>query len=370
MSPIGVAIVGCGYVADYYLATARHYPHIKLQGVFDIDEPRLAKFCEHYDLKAYCSMQEVLEDASVQMVLNLTNPRTHYAISRDCLMAGKHVYSEKPLAMDYGEAEELVQLAADKRLNIAAAPCSLLGSAAKTLAYAVNEKLCGDIKLVYAELDDGLVHKMAFKDWLSESGAPWPYRDEFEVGCTLEHAGYVVSWLVKMFGAVASITAYSDCLISQKLDGEAPLEPNDTADTSFGILKFENGVVARLSTTIIAEHDHSIRIFGEKGVLSVGECWNNQAPVHFRKLIRIRRRSLLSPIPKRIKAPFKVPAIRMSRGNTHMDFMLGVQDLADAITNEAEPEIGARFSLHVTEVALALQNAGTSSNTYITKSRP
>lgn len=366
---VNIAIVGCGFVADYYMATLEAYPELNIVGGFDIDAQRLNTFCEYYSIAPYSSLDDVLADNNVNIVLNLTDPRSHYAISKLCLNANKHVYSEKPLAMSFTEAEELTELAKEKKLEIISAPCSVLGKAAKTLSYAVKQGLCGQPKLVYAELDDGLVHKMAYKKWHSISGAPWPYRDEFEVGCTLEHAGYYLTWLMEMFGPVKSVTAFSDCVIPEKVDPEPALSPADTADISFGILKFENGVVARLSTTIVAPHDHSIRIFGDNGVISLKECWDNNDKVYFRKLMRIRRKTFLSPYKKTIKHPETIVVNKLDRGNTKMDFLLGVQALAQRINGDPSSLLTIDFCLHVTEVSLALQNAGTEASTYITKSR-
>jgi len=364
-----IAIVGCGFVADYYMATLNAYPELNIIGVYDKDNERLNTFCEFYSLKPYDSLENLLADQQSTIILNLTDPRAHYSISKQCLNANKHVYSEKPLAMDFTEAEELTTLAKNKDLEILSAPCSVLGKAAKTLSYALKQGLCGQAKLVYAELDDGLVHKMAYKKWQSITGAPWPYRDEFEVGCTLEHAGYYLTWLMEMFGPVRSVTAFSDCVIPEKIDPEPALSPADTADISIGILKFENGVVARLSTTIVAPHDHSIRVFGDKGVISLKECWDNNDKVNFRKLMRIRRKTFLSPYKKTIKLPEKIKVNKLDRGNTKMDFLLGVKALADTIQGNQYGPLSIDFCLHVTEVSLALQNAGTNANTYITKSR-
>jgi len=366
---INIAIVGCGFVADYYMATLEAYPELKIVGVFDIDPQRLHIFCQYYSLSPYSSLEDLLTDNSINIVLNLTDPRSHYAISKQCLNASKHVYSEKPLAMSFTEAEELAELAKEKKLEIISAPCSVLGKAAKTLSYAVKQGLCGLPKLVYAELDDGLIHKMAYKKWHSISGAPWPYRDEFEVGCTLEHAGYYLTWLMEMFGPVKSVTAFSDCVIPEKVDPEPTLSPADTADISFGILKFESGVVARLSTTIVAPHDHSIRIFGDKGVISLKECWNNDDKVYFRKLMRIRRKTFLSPYKIRVNHPKKINVNKLNRGNTKMDFLLGVKALSQRIAGDQSGPLNINFCLHVTEVSLALQNAGTEAKTHLTKSR-
>ncbi len=369
MSNTGVALIGCGFVADYYLATIDAYPDLTIVGVFDKDSQRLNHFCDVYKLQAFASLEELLANTDVSIVLNLTDPRSHFGISQQSLLAGKHVYSEKPLAMSFEQAQQLVDLAKEKDLHISSAPCSVLGKAARTLSHAVSQKLCGKIKLVYAELDDGLVHKMAYKKWFSASGAPWPYRDEFEVGCTLEHAGYYLAWLMEMFGPVKSVTAFSDCVVPEKVDPEPALDPADTADISFGILKFVNGVVVRLSTTIVAPHDHSIRIFGDEGVLYLNECWDNDDDVYFRKLMRIRRKTFLSPIKKKIRLPEKVAINKMNRGNTKMDFLLGVNALAIAIRDNVAHTLNADFSLHVNEVALALQYAGPEANTYITQSR-
>jgi predicted dehydrogenase len=366
---MNIAILGCGFVADYYLATIEAYPKLNIVGVFDKDESRLRTFCEYYSLNSYPNLSALIQDPEITLVLNLTDPRSHFELSKKCLQAGKHVYSEKPLAMDFDHAKELADLAKSKNLLISSAPCSVLGKSAKTLSYAVKNKICGEPKLVYAELDDGMLHKMAYKKWKSVSGAPWPYRDEFEVGCTLEHAGYYLAWLVEMFGSVVSVTAFSDCLIPEKIDPETPLSPPDTADASFGVLKFESGVVVRLSTTIVAPHDHSIRVFGDKGILNLNECWNNNDKVYFRRLMRIRRKTFLSPIKKQIKLPYDIEVNKMDRGNTKMDFLLGVKDIADAIELNQTPLMSIDFSLHINEVTLALQYAGTEANTYLTKTR-
>ncbi len=363
-----VAIVGCGFVVDYYMVTLRAYPWIKIAGVYDIDTARLEQFVSFYDLHAYGSMEELLEDEKVSIVLNLTDPRSHYEVSRRCLEAGLNVYSEKPLAMRYQEAEDLVALAEDRGLQISSAPCSILGNTAQTLWRAVRDQVVGNVRLVYAELDDGMVHRMRYDKWRSRSGAPWPYKDEFEVGCTMEHAGYYLAWLMAIFGPVRSVTAYSDCLIPDKVPGQV-LNPPDTPDMSVGLLKFENGVVARLTTTIVAPNDHSIRVIGDGGVLEVDDCWFNDAPVKLRKLHTIRRKTFLSPF----RSVYKLrgaPGKRLAdTGGNRMDFAAGVAELALAIAEGRLSRLSPRFSLHVTEVALALQNAGTAAGVYLTRSR-
>jgi len=79
------------------------------------------------------------------VILNLTNPRSHHEITKRCIEAGKHVYSEKPLAMDFQLAVELVQLAQRKQVYLSSAPCSVLGETAQTMWKALKEGTIGHV---------------------------------------------------------------------------------------------------------------------------------------------------------------------------------------------------------------------------------
>src|SRR5450631_1932682 len=107
---MAIAIIGCGFVADLYVKTLALHPELKLAGVMDRDPLRAKRFADHYSLPIYSSLEELLNDKTVDIVVNLTNPHSHYAVSKASLEAGKHVYSEKPLATDLNEARELVLL--------------------------------------------------------------------------------------------------------------------------------------------------------------------------------------------------------------------------------------------------------------------
>lgn len=349
-----IAIVGCGFVADYYLKTLPIYPDLEIAGVMDRVPERAAKFSAYHSVPVYPSLAELLADPTVEIVLNLTNPRSHYEVSKAALEAGKHVYSEKPLAMGMSEAEELVNLAEQKGLLISSAPCSLLGETAQTIWKALREKKVGQVRLVYAEMDDGLVHKMPYQSWVSESGTPWPYKDEFEVGCTLEHAGYYVTWLTAFFGPAETVTAFSSCLIPDK-ETDVPLEVN-APDFSVACIKFASGVVARLTCGIVAPHDHELRIIGDDGVLGIEDCWYYGSPVYIKRMMRIRRKVFMSPWKQNyplVRKPIKFGY----KGSQQMDFARGVAEMAAAIQENRPCRLSPRFSLHNNEIVLAIQNA-------------
>ena len=175
-----IAIVGCGYVADHYLETLPNHPRLALQGVADLNLDRANAVAKHYGTRVYPSTQDLLADPEVELVVNLTDPGSHYEVTRASLLAGKHVYSEKPLSVDLSEARELVELAEKQGLLLSGAPCSVLGETAQTLWKAVQDGAVGRVQLVYAEIDDNPVYLMRPEGWTSPTGAPWPYRNEFE----------------------------------------------------------------------------------------------------------------------------------------------------------------------------------------------
>ncbi len=357
-----LAFVGCGFVADFYAQTLRNYPSLEIAGVTDCAAGRAERFGAYYGLPVYRTLTELLADRDVEVVLNLTNPRVHYEVTRACLMAGKHVYSEKPLATDFAQAQELVGMAEERGRLLSSAPCSVLGETAQTLWRALRRGAIGPVRLAYAELDDGLIHRMHYRGWFSDSGSPWPYQDEFEVGCTLEHAGYYVTWLAAFFGPASSVTSYARCLIPDK-GTETPLRPA-AADFSVAAIEFESGVVARLTCGIVAPHDHSLKIIGDDGVLAIDECWSYGAPVHLHRRTEggrwLKRLGWLTALPgigARRLPLVRRPRMRHAYKGTHrMDFARGVVELVRAAKTGTACRLSARFALHVNEIVLAIQS--------------
>ncbi len=347
-------IVGTGYVADLYLRSLRLYPDIEVIGCYDRNSDRLAQFCAHWALPAADDFDALLAlGGDGDILVNLTNPASHYEISLAGLKAGYHVYSEKPLAMEMEHAAELTELATSRGLHLSSAPCSFLGEAAQTIWAGLRAGVIGPVRLIYAEMDDDFISQAPYQKWFSESGAPWPAKDEFEVGCTLEHAGYYLAWLLPMFGPVRTVVA-----ASAELADKSDVTSNAAPDFSVGTLFFESGVVARLTCSILAAHDHELRIVGDDGVIEMDECWNNAAPVRARKRFVLRRRLVNAPIARRLK--LKQPThVKLGRkGAASMNFALGIVEMRDAIVEGRPSRLSADLSLHMNEVTLALQNAG------------
>ena len=375
-----IAIIGCGNVAPFYLNTLPLHPELQLMGVFDRDEKRSANFAAYYSVMKYPSLDGLMGDRRVELVINLTNPKSHFSISKACLEAGKHVYSEKPLAMSFSEAKQLVNLAEQKGLHISSAPSRVLAETAQSMWKALREKVIGTARLVYAEMDGGLVHRMPYKKWINELGDPWPYKDEFEVGCTIEHAGYSMTWLIAFFGPVETVTAFSSCQIPDK-QTDIPLEVNPP-DFSVACIKFVSGLVARLTCSWIAPSNHSLRIFGDEGILYTKDIWKPQSPVYIKRYVTFGRRTILAPFKKRyplVGPPVALgvqarrffagsPVARMRARARHLrkrvDFCLGPAELATAIREDRSCRLSAGYCLHTNEVVLAIHNALKTGTTY------
>lgn len=367
------AIIGCGYVADLYLLTQGNHPGLEFAGAWDHDATKLAAFVKRWPGRSYASLEEMVTDSSVELVLNLTNPRSHLAVTRRCLEAGKHVYSEKPLAMTLTEAQELAALAAQKNLLLSSAPCSVLSETAQTLWKAVRECVVGKVRLVYASFEDGMIAPRQ-QPWLWKNacGAAWPAKDEFEVGCTYEHAGYVLTWLAAMFGPALSVTSFASCQIPDKgipVDGMAP-------DFTVGCIEYADGVVARVTCGLVAPKEKSISVIGDDGVLFVGNVRNDAGPVMVRHAKLGRWQSAVANrmpwlnrwLEARISWPGwegifqkRYPLVRQRSGavasaGKAVDFLRGPAEMAEAIREKRPCRLSAEFGAHIVEIIEVLQH--------------
>jgi predicted dehydrogenase len=307
------------------------------------------------------------------MVMNLTNPRDHFETTKACLEAGKHVYSEKPLAMDSTAAGELASLARSKGLRVATAPCSLLGECAQTLWKGINDGIMGTVRLVYANFDDGMIHRHRHSAWRSASGASWPAKDEFEVGCTYEHAAYVLSWLAAYFGPARRIHGYASTRVKNKGVDVKSMAP----DFTVGNIEYDNDIVARVTCSVVAPLNKSISIIGDTGTLYTKQVRNDASPVYFAKTppnrfasaaagrldrMRIRMEQVLrlpfsiSGLNLERKIPYaRRPKFNRSGGNKPVDFMRGPAELADSIKEKRPCRLPIELGVHMIEIVETLQ---------------
>jgi predicted dehydrogenase len=390
----GIGIIGCGYVFDHYMATLSQHRGLHVVGIADKDSARRDRAAAYWGLRAVRDNDALFADPGVAIIVNLTSIQSHAEVTRNALLAGKHVYSEKPFVTDLDEARALVALAETRGLRIGCAPSNALSPTSQTLWKAVVEGAVGDVRLVYAEFDDNPVYLMAPEGWRSRSGAPWPYLHEYEMGCTWEHVGYHLAWMCAIFGPVRSVTAFSRQTLPDKT--AEPLTPPDTPDFSVACLDFESGVVGRVTCSIAAPYDHRMRIIGNRGMLQADTYRHYECPVYLERFGKLslnarkaravrmstalqtlfgiggRRLPLARPAAPGGAAPIDLGAgagrglrgwmNRLRRRQLgQQDKSVGIAELAAAMA-EGRPHFPSHaFTLHLTELTLAIQAAGTDS---------
>jgi predicted dehydrogenase len=402
LGTVNILVIGCGFVFDKYMETWLRHPNLNILGISDIDKRRLDEASRYYGLKAYGTNAELLNQPA-DIVVNLTSIRSHFEVTKAALLAGKHVYSEKPLTDNLNDARELFEIAEQRGLRVSCAPSNALSSTSLTMWKLVNDGVIGDPKLVYAEFDTSPLYMLGGDlppksqfPFLTEtynvaaSGAPFPWKEEFEMGCTFEHVGYHLVWMCAIFGPVKNVTGFSKSIMPEK--ASTSLEPSDTPDFSTGVLHFESGVVGRVTCSISGVNDTSMKVVGNRGVIYSHTYGNYEGSVYieaFRKLaIKFRYirgmdtnlvARFLSGVGGRrvplIEGPGEVARKRWQKANKKLtvhavpswfrrrflgqqDKCVGIEELALAISEERDHFPPHDFTLHITEITIALQNAG------------
>ncbi|MCL2488917.1 MAG: Gfo/Idh/MocA family oxidoreductase, partial [Oscillospiraceae bacterium] len=146
MKTVKIGIVGVGAISGIYLQNiTKVFKGLELVGVCDLIRERAEKAAEDYaPLKIYEDMHELFADPQIDIVLNLTRPYEHFEVSKAALLAGKHVYSEKPLGASIEEGRELAALAAEKKLLLGGAPDTFMGAGIQTCRKLIADGFIGE----------------------------------------------------------------------------------------------------------------------------------------------------------------------------------------------------------------------------------
>jgi predicted dehydrogenase len=263
---VGIGIIGCGKISDAYVHGIRRYPGLHLIGCADLDVSRAkAKAAEHA-LAYGSSVDDLLRDPAVHMVVNLTIPQAHAEINRRILEAGKHAYTEKPFALRCADAEAVLALAQNKRLRIGSAPDTFLGGGQQTCR-----------KLI----DDGAIGQpiAATAFMLCRGHETWHPSPAFYYqpggGPMMDMGPYYITALVNMLGPVVRVSGSARATFNERTITSLPLSgtkiPVEVPTHYAGTMEFGSGAIA----TIVMSFDvypypfPPIVVFGTEGSLEV-----------------------------------------------------------------------------------------------------
>lgn len=326
-----VAIVGCGNIAGQYAKTLHAYSQVKLLGAFDLIAERAEALVAAHGGKVYRTLDQVLEDAEVEAVVNLTIHHAHAEVIARCLNAGKHVYSEKPLALTYQEAKGLVELAQARGLRLSCAPITFMGEAQQTAWKVIRSGQLGTVRLVYAEVNHGRIEA-----WHPN---PEPF---YKVGVLFDVGVYPLTLATTFFGPARRVTAYGTVLYADRVTAEGRPFHIDTPDCVVAAVELASGPIVRLTANFYVRQtmQRGLEFHGDLGSLHLGCFQEFSAPVSFAPFDRSTRP--FEPVPY-VRPPFQ-----------GIDWGRGPADLADALAEGRPQRATGAQAAHVVEILEAI----------------
>lgn len=333
-----IGVIGCGNISSNYIRNSRQYDNIVFSAFADLDLDRAKAKAEEYGNGAKaCTVDEILADPEIEIILNITIPKAHYSVAKAALQAGKHVYNEKPLTISREEGKELCDLAAEKGLRLGGAPDTFMGAGIQTCRKIIEEGLIGDP-----------VGATAFM--MGHGHESWHPDPEFyyEVGGgpMFDMGPYYLTALVNLMGPVDSVmgstrisfperTITSEKKYGKKITVEVPTHV-------VGLLNFTNGAVGTIITSfdVWAHHMPRIEIYGSKGSLIVPD------PNTFDGEVQLWT--------EETKEWQTIPLLKERK---YEGRSIGVADMAYAVDNSREHRANGDLTFHVLDIMHALHDS-------------
>ena len=196
--PVGIGVVGAGVISQTYLENLTSFPDVKVVAIGDIIPERAQAKAQEHGVPAWGTLEDVLANPEVELVVNLTIPQVHIEVSSAAIAAGKHVWTEKPLGLDREGARRLLSDAAAKGVRVGSAPDTILGPGFQTAKRAISEGVIGTPLFV----------QTAFQTQGPDLWHPEPaFLFANGAGPLLDMGPYYFSALVSLLGPIAGVAA-------------------------------------------------------------------------------------------------------------------------------------------------------------------
>jgi len=358
---IKVAMIGCGAISGIYLKNLTHtFKEVELYGVCDLIPERAEKavkyvtdaIAEGADAtapKIFKDLAEALADPEVQVILNLTRPYEHYDVTKAALLAGKHVFSEKPLAVDMDEANELVSIAEKTGLHLGGAPDTFMGAGIQTCRQIIDSGMIGDIIGANVAM-------------VCHGHETWHPDPEFYYkrggGPMMDMGPYYVTALVQLLGEAKGLMGMTKKSFDKRIITSKP-HYGEVVDVDIdthlaGNILFSSGAIASILTTFDVHYTNQSRfeVYGTKGTLVVPDPNIFGGPILlYRPEDFVRgpavdpalRKVDLNPYPHYKEMPLMFDYRENSRG-------LGLADMCKAIETGRDWRANYQQQHHVLEI--------------------
>ena len=332
METTKIGLIGCGNISGIYLQNCgKMFRNLEIVALADQVKEKAEARAKEFGIKRVLSVEEMLAEGDIKIILNLTIPKAHYSVSKAALLAGKSVYVEKPLALTLAEGEELAALAESKGLHIASAPDTFLGAGIQTCRKLIDDGWLGQITGGSAFMLCG-GHESWHPDpefYYLSGGGPL-----FDMGPYYLHA------LINLLGPVSRVSGSvrasqaERTITSQAKFGK--IIPVEVATHTTAILDFESKAIVTMVTSFDVPGGsacYPIEIWGSKGSLQIPDPNIFGGPIRFRK----------KGSPDWSDIPLLFDYAENSRG-------IGLSDLAQAINEQRDPRVSQKLGLHCLEI--------------------
>jgi predicted dehydrogenase len=345
VSKVKAGIIGCGNISGIYLQAPKILEVLEIVAVADIDLTRAQEKADQYNIEKAYSVEGLLNDPEIEIVINLTIPNAHFEICLKALEAGKHVYVEKPLSIEFEEGQKLLSVAKEKGLRIGGAPDTFLGGGIQTCRKLVDDGWIGEP-----------ISATAFM--LSPGHEGWHPDPEFFYkkggGPMFDMGPYYLTALVNLIGPIKRVTGSVRATFSERTILSQPKYKQkisvDVPTHISGIIDFANGAVG----TIITSYDvfggtklPRIELYGTEGTLVVPD------PNEFGGPIYIRRRG-----------ETEWTELPLTHGFSENSRGIGVADMAYGILNDRPHRASGELANHVLEAMHGFHIASDSGTHY------
>jgi len=348
VKPVKVGVIGCGNISTKYMTRAKVWESIEMVACADRIPERAQRRAQEFGLRACKDNWELLSDPEIEIVLNITNPVEHYPVAMEVLEAGKHLYGEKPMAINLENGKEILAKAKEKNLRIGGAPDTFLGGGLQTCRKLIDDGAIG--------MPVGFTANM-----LCPGHESWHPDPEFFYqvggGPMLDMGPYYLTALINMLGPMERVagatrvthverTIGSEAKRGQKITVEVPTHvvgliqaeagPIGTITTSFDVpAAFGKGESASEAAQI-----PFVEIYGSKGTIRLPDPNMFCGPVY-----------LIKPDGK---GPQEVP---LTHGYAEENRSIGLADMAYALRSGRPHRANGEMTLHALEIMHAIHSS-------------
>ncbi|NKK04049.1 gfo/Idh/MocA family oxidoreductase [Rhizobium leguminosarum bv. viciae] len=345
-----IGVIGCGVISSAYLRGLARSSLIKVKSIADIDQEAARAQAKAFNVSA-ATVEAVLLDPDIELVVNLTVPTAHFDVSCRILNAGKHVYSEKPLCASLQDAVKLIDLANERGLRVGGAPDTFLGASHQAAREAIDNGVIGTVLSgSLSVLSRGMESWHPNPDFFFRTGG----------GPVLDLGPYYLAQLVNLLGPVKEVFASASTGFGTRTIGSGPrageVIPVETPTSYSAILSHHNGarITFEASWDVLTHRRMPIELYGTLGSLSVPD------PNFFGDILSVSvQHADWEPIDISSYA-FGAPNRLLRSGKSVADYRsIGVIDMVAAIHQGRPHRANGELALHVLEVLEAITLSAT-----------